>query len=99
MTRRASVVCRVLSLATLFAVAVAAPRAARAQGATHSTAEYTEQQNDGGQAIVFTDDPMRAGGIGALVDVFKGRRPPSRSLLLRPRYQFVTEMLKSVENL
>ena len=97
MTRRSSVVCRLLSLATLVAVSMASPRDAGAQ--THSTSDYTERQDEGGQAIVFTDDPMHAGGLGPLVEVFKGRRPASRSLLLRPRYQFVTELLKSVENL
>lgn len=63
------------------------------------TADYTEQVTGGDQIVTFTGDelPAPAGGMyGDLV-----RRPPgvTRVGLIRPRLNFVPELLKSVENL
>lgn len=60
---------------------------------------YVETSGQNGQNVEFKDDLMTAPGLdrgGAVITI----RPSAvRMLLLRPRTQFVTEMLKSVENL
>lgn len=98
-----------LALTTALAAAVALFSAgARAQSpqasappppSTHATGDYVEQ-NLGGDAIVtFVGDELTTPPGGAYGDVI--RRPPGviRALLIRPRMNFVVEMLKSVENL
>ena len=61
---------------------------------------YTETNTGSGQDVTFTDaDVLNASqfdGGGAVIRVAPS---PKRVLLLRPRTQFVTELLKSVEAL
>lgn len=67
---------------------------------THKTNDYVEQSTIGGDAVVtFTGDELAAPPNGAYGDTI--RRPPGvmRLGLIRPRVNFVMEMLKSVENL
>jgi hypothetical protein len=63
-------------------------------------AGYDEKRTDSGQDVVFKDadvlDASQFGSQGARIQVMP---QPKRVLLLRPRTQFVTEMLKSVEAL
>jgi hypothetical protein len=47
----------------------------------------------------FPDEALLGGGLGSNGGVLVLRPPGTRVLLLRPRVQFVPEMLKSVENL
>ena len=47
----------------------------------------------------FDDDPLNAGGFGPNDATIRVRPGAVRSLLIRPRTQFVEEMLQSVENL
>jgi hypothetical protein len=47
----------------------------------------------------FDDDPLNAGAYGTGDYTIKVRNRHPRSTLIRPRAQFVTEMLKSVENI
>jgi hypothetical protein len=66
-----------------------------------ASARETARVQDGGRDVTyeFYDDPLAAGGIaprGGGITVVNRR---IRTLLIRPRAQFVTEMLKSVENL
>jgi hypothetical protein len=47
----------------------------------------------------FFDDPLAAGGLTPAGGTLTVVKRSMRTLLIRPRAQFVTEMLKSVENL
>jgi hypothetical protein len=60
---------------------------------------YAEQKLGADQAVRFCDDDVGGGGFQPLGATL--RRPPGaiRAGLIRPRLQFVTEMLKSVENM
>lgn len=62
-------------------------------------AGYTESRTDSGSAVTFTDDLATGGALGPLGDIVKSPPRAARMMLLRPRYNFVSEMLKSVENL
>lgn len=71
---------------------------AYAQNGTSEPGFRSTDRPDGYQ-ITFVDDPLGAGGLdpnGATIAVRKG---PVRQTLIRPRVTFVSEMLKSVENL
>ncbi len=60
---------------------------------------YVESQDGKDQNVVFKDDPLAAGGFGPKdIRIMVMPKPP-RVMLVRPRTQFVTEMLKSVEAL
>ncbi len=60
---------------------------------------FIEEAVAQGQSVVFKDDPLAAGGLDANDAMIKARPPAVRMFLLRPRTQFVMEMIKSVENL
>lgn len=60
---------------------------------------YVENQDGKDQNIQFKDDILDAHGFGAGDVTIRVMPAPKRVLLLRPRTQFVTEMLKSVEAL
>ena len=83
----------------------AAPTAAAAKATaptsttTSTTAEYSELSVDGSQVVEFTGDPLKGDENSAYG--FTMRAPPRvlRALLIRPRVNFVSELVKSVENL
>jgi hypothetical protein len=52
-----------------------------------------------GYGYEFDDDPLSAGGFGPNDATIRVRPKAARTTLIRPRIQFVDEMLKSVENL
>lgn len=60
---------------------------------------YSEAKVEGGSVVTFEKDSIAGGGPTALGDTI--RRPPGavRVGLIRPRFNFVPELLKSVENL
>lgn len=60
---------------------------------------YVEHNLGKDQSVTFKDDPMTAPGFDPHGPVIRVRPSAIRMLLLRPRTQFVTEMLKSVESL
>ncbi len=60
---------------------------------------YTENQDGKDQNVIFKDDPLAAGGFGPHDARIMVMPTPKRVMLVRPRTQFVTEMLKSVEAL
>jgi hypothetical protein len=66
---------------------------------TNTTAEYSELSVDGSQVVEFTGDPLKGDENSAYG--FTMRSPPRvlRALLIRPRVNFVSELVKSVENL
>lgn len=76
-------------------------RGAHAETTATPTASqtYMEQRTEGGAVVTFEKDDLQGGGPSALGDSI--RRPPGaiRVGLIRPRFNFVPELLKSVENL
>jgi hypothetical protein len=52
-----------------------------------------------GYGYEIDDDPLAAGGFGPSDATIRVRPRAARTTLIRPRIQFVDEMLKSVENL
>jgi hypothetical protein len=60
---------------------------------------YVSTKDGKDQSVIFRDDPLAAGGLGPNDIRIHVMPAPKRVLLLRPRTQFVTEMLKSVEAL
>lgn len=64
-----------------------------------STPDYTESRVDGSQVVTFGGDPLRGDDNSAYG--FSMRAPPRvlRAGLIRPRVNFVMELVKSVENL
>ena len=52
-----------------------------------------------GYGYEFDDDPLSAGGFGPNDATIRVRPRAARTTLIRPRIQFVDEMLKYVENL
>jgi hypothetical protein len=60
---------------------------------------YVENNAGKDQSVIFKDDPLAAGQFGPMDPRITVMAQPKRVMLLRPRTQFVTEMLKSVEAL
>lgn len=52
-----------------------------------------------GYGYEFEDDPLAAGGFGPNDSMIRVRRGAQRSTLIKPRTQFITELLKSVESI
>jgi hypothetical protein len=92
-----------LSCAVCIAGLTAAPSAdaqtRMQQPTTTKTADYTERNVGGDQVVQFTGDEL-VGPSGAPVGGTIVRPPGvTRVGLIRPRMNFVTELLKTVENL
>jgi hypothetical protein len=90
-----------LGVTLLFAVEAAAQPSRPLTTTTTTTTDYTEQRTaaTGDQIVTFIGDELPAptnGPYGTTI-----RRPPgvTRVGLIRPRLNFVSELLKSVENL
>jgi hypothetical protein len=82
------IACSVTASCVVFAMV----STASAQGVKESSA-------DDGYGYEFEDDPLAAGGFGPNDSRIRVRRGAQRSTLIKPRTQFITELLKSVENL
>jgi hypothetical protein len=63
------------------------------------TADYTEQSLSGEQVIKFTGDELAAPPGGPYGDTIRPAPGPVKVGLIRPRLNFIPELLKSVENL
>ena len=72
---------------------------ALAQGQTGKSTGFSEQRTENGSAVTFDDDIALGKAMDPYADIVKGPPRAARMQLLRPRYNFVSEMLKSVENL
>ena len=72
-----------------------------ASGAAFAQAAGDKPAGDKGDGYgyEFDDDPLSAGGFGPNDATIRVRPRAARTTLIRPRIQFVDEMLKSVENL
>lgn len=64
-----------------------------------SAQDVKESAQTDGYGYEFEDDPLSAGGFGPNDSSIRVRRGAQRSTLIKPRTQFITELLKSVENL
>jgi hypothetical protein len=62
-------------------------------------AKESAEKGGDGYGYEFDDDPLSAGGFGPNDATIRVRPRAARTTLIRPRIQFVDEMLKSVENL
>jgi hypothetical protein len=80
--------------AVAFTLFVLAPPAA-----AQTRAGYNEQRVEGGTAVTFEDDLAKGATFDPLGDIVKAPPRAQRMALMRPRYNFVSEMLKTVENL
>jgi hypothetical protein len=89
----------VLALVTAVPTLAAAQTGAGATPAAAPKSTYSEQKTDNGANIVFDDDKALGTAYDPFADIVKGPPRGARMMLLRPRYNFIPEMLKSVENL
>jgi hypothetical protein len=78
----------ILALCTLFSSSAMADEAAPRPESTKDGYGYT-----------FIDDPMSGGAFGPSGTTIVVRTGPVRQTLIRARTSFVSEMLKTVENL
>jgi len=67
--------------------------------ASEALAQDAKKKKEDGYGYEFGDDPLNAGGFGPKDATIRVRPGPIRTTLIRPRTQFITEMLKSVENI
>jgi hypothetical protein len=58
-----------------------------------------ESQTDGSWTFWFRDDPVASDGRGPRDGIIIGPHRAVRTLLIRPRTQFIREMCKSVEHM
>ena len=89
---------RIVSVAVGLA-AFMASGAAFAQAPAGKDAAAGGGDKGDGYGYEFDDDPLSAGGFGPNDATIRVRPRAARTTLIRPRIQFVDEMLKSVENL
>jgi hypothetical protein len=66
---------------------------------THTTTDRAPQSPAGDYSYTFTDDPLNAPGLDFHDTRWILRVAGYRATLVRPRTQFVSELLKSVEAL
>ncbi len=83
----------------LFLVAALTSGAAFAEGPRAGARRTDRATQNGSYSYEFLDDPLSAGGFDPHGAVLKLPTRRLRLLLIRPRTQFVSEMLKSVESL
>ncbi len=84
---------------TAFGLALALGVFATCTAFADNTPTYVERNVGTDQNVTFKDDVLGAGGFGPNDILLRVRPSAVRMMLLRPRTQFVTQMLKSVENL
>jgi hypothetical protein len=65
----------------------------------HTTADYTEQQVEGNQVVTFGGEQLAGDANDPYMGVIRPVSHILRAQLIRPRLNFVPELLKSVENL
>ncbi|HEY5240955.1 MAG TPA: hypothetical protein VIJ22_05800 [Polyangiaceae bacterium] len=86
---------RIIACGALLACALTA----LASPALAQDSTFVEKKTHDGQDIRFPDDPLSALAGNPIGAQLSGFHPPRRFDLLRPRFTFVPEMLKSVEHL
>ncbi len=88
----------VLGVGVFGAFLLLGPDAEAQPTATTRTAEYTEHTVAGDQVVKFGDDMLVGPLEDASIATIRGRPGVIRCPLIRPRMNFVSELLKSVEN-
>lgn len=89
----------VLVLPTLVAAnALAQPAASGKSGAASDSGMKVDGSGPS-YRVEFMDDPLNALNDGQIIPRIVVRPGTARTMLLRPRTSFVTEMLKSVESM
>jgi hypothetical protein len=73
--------------------------AAIAAPASAESGDYSEQRTDSGTAVTFKEDLTTGSTLDAAGGTIVVQRSAFRMGLVRPRLNFVSEMLKSVESL
>ena len=96
-SKRVRIVSVALGLAAFMASGAALAQDKPAAGA--APAAGGGDRGGDGYGYEFDDDPLAAGGFGPNDATIRVRPRAARTTLIRPRIQFVDEMLKSVENL
>lgn len=86
-------------IAKKFGVAFVAGGMTLAMTSVASAQDVKETDTEEGYGYEFEDDPLAAGGFGPNDSRIRVRRGAQRSTLIKPRTQFITELLKSVENI
>jgi hypothetical protein len=66
---------------------------------TASAQAAKDSASGDGYGYSFEDDPLSAGGFGPNDSRIRVRQGAQRTTLIKPRTQFISELLKSVENL
>ena len=66
---------------------------------TTAFAQVKESESSDGYGYEFDDDPLAAGGFGPNDSRIRVRAGAGRSTLIKLRTEFISELLKSVENL
>lgn len=69
------------------------------QASAQQETTFVEKKTSEGQDIRFKDDPVGALGNNPIGAQLSGFHPPKRFDLMRPRWTFIPEMLKSVEHM
>lgn len=82
---------------TLLATFLVAGAASAQEGVDYKT--RSDGDTSSSYSVDFLDDLLDAQGVDANAAVIRGTWKPVRTLLLRPRANFVSELRKSVENL
>ena len=88
-----------IGVAAFFAVSLLAGMSRADDFTARGETQVVTNPNERGYGYVFRDDPLNADGAGSMAASIIVRPRSGHALLIRPRMQFVTEMLKSVENL
>ena len=83
------------ALAALATLALAASPATAQTNATDARVDGT----GGTYSVTFIDDPLSALGNDSVIARIVVRPGAARTMLLRPRTSYVSEMLKSVEGM
>jgi hypothetical protein len=97
-SKRTKVVGTVAGLAVLLLASSAWAQDAPVAKETAAGAGAGDKGADG-YGYEFSDDPLAAGGFGPNDATIKVRPKAARTTLIRPRTNFIPEMLKSVENI
>lgn len=86
------------AVAGAFVLMLASSAWAQDAAVAKDTAGAGDKSGDG-YGYEFSDDPLAAGGFGPNDATIKVRPKAARTTLIRPRTNFIPEMLKSVENI
>jgi hypothetical protein len=85
-----------LTLSLLLLPGIASAQAPASPGAKKG---FVETRTESGTNVTFDDDKALGAELDPFMDIVKAPPRAARWNLLRPRNNFISEMLKSVENM